>query len=115
METRNASHGADQPTSGETGKAVSILRLYVSAGHNYFGHHGQEPGENEVVEQTEITCVAGRGIEGDRFFDYKPDYKGQITFFAEEVYEQIRDSFSVHEKSPAVLRRNVITRGIDLN
>lgn len=115
METRNASHGAAQTPSGETGKTVSVLHLYVSSGHNYFGHHGQEPGENVVVEQEEITCVAGRGIEGDRFFDYKPDYKGQITFFSEEVYQQIRESLGVDEKTPAVLRRNVITRGVDLN
>ena len=33
--------------------------------------------------------VAGPGIRGDRFFDYKKDYKGQITFFAMEVLEAL--------------------------
>ena len=37
-----------------------------------------------------IECVAGRGIRGDRFFDYKENYKGQITFFALEVFDALR-------------------------
>jgi hypothetical protein len=61
---------------------VHIRHLYISPGHNFFGHHGQPPDEHPVVELPRIRCVAGSGIEGDRFFDYKPDYKGQVTFFA---------------------------------
>ncbi|ATC64994.1 molybdenum cofactor biosysynthesis protein [Nibricoccus aquaticus] len=91
-----------------------IVHLYVSAGHNYFGHHEQPPGEHETVEKAEVNCLAGRGIEGDRFFDYKADYKGQITFFAEEIFEALCGQLCVHDKSAAVLRRNVITRGVDL-
>lgn len=95
-------------------KSLRIERLYVSAGHNYFGHHERLPGEHPIMERTEVHCVACRGIEGDRFFDYKADYKGQITFFAGEVFDALRGELGVMDKSPAVLRRNVITRGIDL-
>ncbi len=91
-----------------------IEHLYVSAGHNFFGHHEKPPGEHEAVEVAEVSCVAGRGIEGDRFFDYKPDYKGQITFFAAEVFEELCAKLGVAGKSPAELRRNAITRGVDL-
>ena len=94
--------------------SLRIEHLYVSAGHNFFGHHERPPGEHETVEVAEVNCVAGRGIAGDRFFDYKPDYKGQITFFAGEVFDEICGLLGLAGKSPAVLRRNVITRGADL-
>lgn len=94
---------------------ASLRHLYVSPGHNFFGHHGQPAGEHPVVEVDELECVAGRGVRGDRFFDYKPDYKGQITFFAEEVYEDLCAVLGVRSKAPSAFRRNVITRGIELN
>lgn len=68
-----------------------------------------------MLERAEIECVAGRGIVGDRFFDYKKDYKGQITFFSMEVFEDICRALGVTGKAPGVTRRNVITSGVDLN
>ncbi len=94
---------------------MKIRQLYISPGHNFFGRHGQPSGEHPLVECAEIRCVAGRGIEGDRFFDYKDDYKGQITFFASEVFEELCGQLGVSGKSPGVTRRNVITAGVDLN
>ncbi|MEK0445294.1 MAG: hypothetical protein RLZZ399_615 [Verrucomicrobiota bacterium] len=67
-----------------------------------------------MVEVPEVHCVAGQGLKGDRFFGYKPDYKGQITFFAWETYQQIQKQFSQAPTSPSVLRRNVVTEGLDL-
>ena len=93
---------------------MRIEHLFISAGHNFFGHHERPPGAHETLEVAEVNCVAGRGIEGDRFFDYKPDYKGQITFFAGEVFDEICGQLGLAGRSPAVLRRNVITRGVDL-
>ncbi len=92
-----------------------IRHLYVSAGHNYFGRHGQHAGTNGIEERSEVRCVAGRGIEGDRFFSFKDNYKGQITFFAEETHLGLCEQFGVWDRAPSVYRRNVITRGIDLN
>lgn len=95
-----------------------IEHLYHSPGHNYFGHHGRPADEHPVIEVDEIECVAGRGIRGDRFFDYKPDYKGQITFFAAEIYDELCSTFhpsSIIRPPPSAFRRNVITRGVDLN
>ena len=65
---------------------MCIRHLFISPGHNYFGHHEQPPGQHPVLERDEIECVAGQGIRGDRFFGYQEDYKGQITFFAGEVF-----------------------------
>ncbi|MCW5548290.1 MAG: MOSC domain-containing protein [Opitutaceae bacterium] len=93
---------------------VQIHQIYVSPGHNYFGHHGQPAGENPIVPVDRVTCRAGRGLEGDRFFDYKPDYKGQVTFFAWEVYEAIKRELNVPELSAGAFRRNVLVSGMDL-
>lgn len=95
--------------------AIRIKHLYISPAHNFFGHHGQPPGTEPMLERSEIVCVEGRGIEGDRFFDFKPGYKGQITFFESEVYEDVAGRFHVHNTSPSAFRRNVITEGIELN
>lgn len=94
---------------------IGIRRLYISPGHNFFGHHGQPADHHPTVEVPAIECVAGRGVRGDRFIDYKDNYKGQITFFAWEAYEGICAHFSVRNLSPSVFRRNVITMGADLN
>jgi len=68
-----------------------------------------------MIEVPRIECLEGRGITGDRFLDYKHDYKGQVTFFAMEVYEDLCVRFGVTDKPPSVFRRNIITRNTDLN
>jgi MOSC domain-containing protein YiiM len=95
--------------------SFSITGLYISPGHNFFGRHEQAPGTHLLQSVPEVVCRAGRGLEGDRFFDYKPDYRGQITFFAAEVYEDLCRTLDIWDKSPGVLRRNAITSGSDLN
>src|SRR5258708_23691878 len=94
---------------------VEVRQLYLAARHNFFGRHGQPPGEYSIVEVPEVECVAGRGLRGDRFFDFKENYKGQITFFASETYEAICRELAVRNRMPSVFRRNVITTGVDLN
>jgi MOSC domain-containing protein YiiM len=68
-----------------------------------------------MIEVPLIECVAGRGIRGDRYFDFKDDYKGQITFFSLDVFDELCAALNVHNASPAAARRNVITHGVDLN
>jgi len=97
---------------------IRIEHLYLSPGHNYFGHHGQPAGDHPILAVPSLECVASRGIRNDRFFDYKPDYKGQITFFSAEIYDELCATFlplTGAHPAPSAFRRNVITRGIDLN
>ena len=68
-----------------------------------------------MIDTPEFHCLAGRGIEGDRFLDCKANYNGQITFFADEVYQSLCEEFGVWDKPPSVFRRNVVTRGLHLN
>jgi MOSC domain-containing protein YiiM len=94
---------------------IKITGLFVSPGHNYFGHHGQSSGSHPTVAVKEVECVTGKGLRGDRFFGFKDDYKGQITFFASEVFADVCRILGVTDKSPGATRRNVITTGVDLN
>lgn len=94
---------------------VVIRQIFISPGHNYFGHHGRPPDDFPLREVDSIECVAGHGIRSDRFFDYKEHYQGQITFFSQEIFEDLCATFPHVRKSPGVLRRNVIVSGADLN
>ena len=95
--------------------AIRIKHLFISPGHNFFGHQNQEPSQHPMEERAEVRCLAGRGIEGDRFLDFKDDYKGQVTFFSNEVYEEVCAKFGVRDKAAAAFRRNIIVEGADLN
>jgi MOSC domain-containing protein YiiM len=99
----------------ENVNSLTIRQLFISPGHNFFGHHGQEAGKFPLYQLDEIECVAGHGVRGDRFFDYNDDYKGQITFFSREVFEEVCRSLGADLHSAGVTRRNVITEGSDLN
>jgi MOSC domain-containing protein YiiM len=94
---------------------IRIARLFTSRGHNFFGRHGKAAGAYELIEHQKILCVAGCGIEGDRFFNDKENHSGQITFFASEVFDDVCRALNASDKSPGLTRRNVITSGIDLN
>jgi len=94
---------------------LRVEHLFISPGHNFFGHHGQAAGEHPILAMEQIECMAGRGIRGDRFFDYKEDYKGQITFFAMEVLEALRRELNLPDAQPRATRRNAFVRGLDLN
>ncbi len=78
--------------------AVEICHLYISPGHNFVGHHGREPDAYPMI-----------------YFDFKDDYKGQITFFSLEVFDELCGTLGSHDCSPALVRRNVMTRDVDLN
>lgn len=94
--------------------SARIRHLFISPGHNYTGHHGGASGTHPLVEVSEVRCVAGRGIEGDRFFDFKPDYKGQVTFFELETFERMCAQFGAAGKGPGAFRRNIVVEGLPL-
>lgn len=101
--------------SRTTESEARVVHLFVSSGHNYFGHHGEPAGTHPMRAVRKFHCVAGRGVEGDRFFDFKRDYKGQITFFALETHRELTRRLGIRDRACSVYRRNVLTRGLDLN
>ena len=97
------------------GMKVEILNLFVSPGHNYRGRHGKGALHHGNEDRDSIECVAGSGIRGDRYFDFKEDFKGQITFFDAAVYEAMKRQFDRPDLQAGAVRRNVMVRGVDLN
>jgi MOSC domain-containing protein YiiM len=95
--------------------ALLLHRIFVAAGHSYFGRHGRGSASHPIQEVNAAECVAGCGLRGDRFFGYKPDYKGQVTLFSREVFADMVKALNLGDASPAGLRRNLLVEGADLN
>ena len=70
------------------------------------------------VEQ--LYALAGRGIEGDRYFlgtgtySKSPEPGRQVTLIKSEVLESLKDKLEITMK-PEESRRNILTRGIEIN
>ncbi len=94
--------------------AVVITHIFISSGHNFFGHHGRAPGRHAARAVERVVCHAGRGLAGDRFYDYRPDYSGQVTFFDWAVLLAARRELGVPELAADAFRRNVVVSGLDL-
>jgi MOSC domain-containing protein YiiM len=85
----------------------------VIAEINIAPSHGELPAPVERVR-----AVAGRGLEGDRNFlqtgEPQPERDADLTLIASEALEALaRDSGL--QLTAAASRRNLLTRGIDLN
>jgi MOSC domain-containing protein YiiM len=65
-----------------------------------------------------VRAVAGRGLRGDRYFldggEPAPDRQEDLTLIAAEALEALQAEHGI-ELTAAESRRNVATRGIDLN
>ncbi len=92
-----------------------LVEIWISPGNDFRGHNGGSRGENGIVSLPEVECVAGMGLKGDRYFGYKPDFKGQVTFFDAEAVDAVRNHFVCPDLSSGEFRRNLIVRGIDLS
>lgn len=70
------------------------------------------------VEQ--LYALAGRGIEGDRYFlgtgtySKSPEPGRQVTLIKSEVLESLKNKLEINVK-PEESRRNILTQGIEIN
>jgi len=80
------------------------------------------PGTSQpMVRRSELRCVAGMGVEGDRYslelergrYSGSPEPGRQLTLIAEEGMERLRRKHGL-DIGPESSRRNVVTRGIRL-
>lgn len=70
-----------------------------------------------VVRREAVTAVAGRGLEGDRYFhgEGSIDRAGDdVTLIEAELLEGVESEFE-RELGPGVHRRNLTTSGIELD
>src|SRR5919204_4561493 len=87
----------------------SVERIFIAA-----------EAEGETRPLREIRAVAGRGLEGDRYFAGDGTFSEQrkpgrdITLIEAEAIEALAGEHGI-ELGPGESRRNVVTRGIGLN
>lgn len=73
-----------------------------------------------MESRQEVTAVAGRGLQGDRYFDgagnwsKSPGGGREITLVELEALEALARENKI-EVEPGAVRRNVVTRGVPLN
>ena len=94
---------------------ITIRQIFISPGHNYFGHTPEEPGQNPIFDLEKVEAKAGLGLVGDRFYGLKKGFDGQITFFSWEVFRHLAEQPGLSEILPKMLRRNIIIQGVHLN
>jgi MOSC domain-containing protein YiiM len=94
---------------------ITIEHIYISPGHNYFGKPKDGPGLHPTTDVEVVEVRAGRGLVGDRYYGVPAHYEAQVTFFAAEVFEALLAEFGRGDLAPILTRRNIVTRGANLN
>lgn len=67
-----------------------------------------------IREVSEAVATAGAGLEGDRDCTFGASPETQLTLIQAEAIDEFNEAFST-DLPVTAFRRNVITRGIDLN
>ena len=98
----------------------AIVGLVVSPGHNYW-FHSHDPadgvGPHPTTYPDQVEVVAGKGIVGDRFFGRATRLAAAVSFVAAEALQAVEEGLGLAPGSldARLTRRNIVTRGIDLN
>lgn len=95
--------------------SITLEHIYISSGHNYFGKPKDGPGLNPTTDVEEVEVRTGRGLVGDRYYGVPAHYEAQVTFFAAEVFDALLAEFGRDDLAPVLTRRNIVTRGANLN
>lgn len=91
-----------------------LHRIFISPGHDYWGRQGEGRMQHGIRDCAEVNCVAGKGLEGDRYFGYRENFKGQVTFFEQATVDAVREAFRLPKLPASVFRRNLIVSGVSL-
>lgn len=93
---------------------ITLDAFFISEKHNYFGHKDKKPSSYQTYTPETIECVTQKGIVGDRFYDLKSGYDGQVTFMNSEVVDLIAKQHTSHEVSAELFRRNIMIQGVSV-
>lgn len=109
-----AGSAASATPGGCTGWRGTLLHIHIAEAASY-----------EMEELNEAHCVAGRGIEGDRYFTGKGTYSPiadvrEVTLIEQEVLDALARNDPPVQGGPITLRpkdhrRNLTVRGVPLN
>lgn len=94
---------------------IVLEHIFISSGHNYFGRPKDGPGTHPTSDAEEVTACAGLGLMGDRYFGVAAHFEAQVSFIAGEVLDALGQSLNLATLEPAATRRNIVTRGVNLN
>jgi MOSC domain-containing protein YiiM len=108
----DAASSPDRSTPGVW--QARLLHIFISHGHDYWTRGGEGRLQHGSVDLDQVECVAGMGLRGDRYFNKRPDAKGQVTFMAAQAVADIRREFKLPKLPAAVFRRNLVVDGVDL-
>jgi MOSC domain-containing protein YiiM len=95
--------------------SITLEHIFISPGHNYFGRPKDGPGSHTTTDVDEVMACAGLGLMGDRFFGVPAHFDAQVSFIAGEVLDALREALGLAQMDYALPRRNIVTRGVNLN
>jgi len=94
---------------------IEIVTLVVSPRHAYEGRPSEGIAPYDGVETVDTVRVrAHKGLVGDRYFGTKFAYAA-VTLIAEESLNWLEGELATGPFDPALARRNIVTRGIDVD
>jgi len=77
---------------------------------------GLRPKRREpLVSVPAVQAIATQGLEGDHRMKKTPGSGRQVTIISTEFIEQIQHFTGIQSIDPAILRRNIVVTGINLN
>lgn len=96
-------------------ESITIHQIFISSGHDFKGRYNKGRLNHGVQEVESVECVEGRGLVGDRYFDFKEDFKGQLSFISVEAIEALEKDLEIEQLDRSAFRRNAVVSGVDLN
>lgn len=91
---------------------ATLKNIYISPKSNYWKHKKGEPGSAPTLSPLEVECHQGSGLVGDRFYDFKDQYGGQVSLMSEVALKEL-SSVTGQKVDFEVFRRNLIISEID--
>jgi len=82
--------------------------------------HIAPAGAASTVPVAQVRAIAGKGLEGDRYFNHTGTYSKksgpdrEVTLIEIEAIEALKREYGI-ALDPGASRRNVVTRGVPLN
>ena len=91
---------------------MKLKNIYISASSNFWGRKPEDAGTTPTQSPKSVECHQGRGLVGDRYYDFKNEYGGQVSIMSEDALLALRAELG-HTADFSVFRRNLIVSGID--
>jgi MOSC domain-containing protein YiiM len=68
-----------------------------------------------MIEADQVYAIAGLGLEGDHRCEKTPGSARQVTLISHEYIQQLAEKINQEKINPALLRRNLVISGFDMD